>query len=96
MTAEGFNNPVSTPYGVMYPHEVQANLLQTVISGETIQNNFLLDFVEIVLVIGLGLLILLLVYQTPTFVSGILSIGTIGLSVGISSVSYTHLTLPTT
>ena len=84
MTAEGFNNPVSTPKGVMYPHEVQANLLQTVISGETIQNNFLLDFVEIVLVIGLGLLILLLVYQTPTFVSGILSIGTIGLSVGIS------------
>ena len=84
MTAEGFNNPVSTPKGVMYPHEVQANLLQTVISGETIQNNFLLDFVEIVLVIGLGLLILLLVYQTPTYVSGILSIGTIGLSVGIS------------
>ena len=68
----------------MDPHEVQANLLQTVISGETIQNNFLLDFVEIVLVIGLGLLILLLVYQTPTYVSGILSIGTIGLSVGIS------------
>ena len=84
MTAEGFNNPVSTPKGVMYPHEVQANLLQTVISGKTIQNNFLLDFVEIVLVIGLGLLVLLLVYQTPTYVSGILSIGTIGLSVGVS------------
>ena len=84
MTAEGFNNPVSTPYGVMYPHEVQANLLQTVISGETIQNNFLLDFVEIILVIGLGLLVLLMVYQLPTYLSGILSIGTIGLSVGMS------------
>ena len=43
-----------------------------------------MDFIEIILVIGLGLLILLLVYQTPTYVSGILSIGTIGLSVGIS------------
>ena len=84
MTAEGFNNPVSTPKGVMYPHEVQANLLQTVISGETIQNNFLLDFVEIILVIGLGLLVLLMVYQLPTYLSGILSIGTIGFSVGIS------------
>ena len=84
MTAEGFNNPVSTPYGVMYPHEVQANLLQTVISGETIQNNFLLDFVEIILVIGLGLLVLLMVYQLPTYLSGIMSMSVIGLSVATS------------
>ena len=84
MTAEGFNNPVSTPYGVMYPHEVQANLLQTVISGETIQNNFLLDFVEIILVIGLGLLVLLMVYQLPTYLSGIMSMTVIGFSVATS------------
>ena len=84
MTAEGFNNPVSTPYGVMYPHEVQANLLQTVLSGDRIQNNFLLDFAEIVLVIGLGLLVLFMVYQFPTYLSGIASITVIGFSVAVS------------
>ena len=84
MTAEGFNNPVSTPYGVMYPHEVQANLLQTVLSGDKIQNNFLLDFVEIVLVTFLGLLVLLMVYKFPTYLSGIASITVIGFSVSVS------------
>lgn len=84
MTAEGFNNPVSTPYGVMYPHEVQANLLQTVLSGDKIQNNFLLDFVEIVLVTFLGLLVLLMVYKFPTYLSGIASITVIGFSVAVS------------
>ena len=84
MTAEGFNNPVSTPYGVMYPHEVQANLLQTVLSGDKIQNNFLLDFVEIVLVTFLGLLVLLMVYQFPTYLSGIASMTVIGFSVAVS------------
>jgi len=84
MTAEGFNNPVSTPYGVMYPHEVQANLLQTVLSGDKIQNNFLLDFVEIVLVAFLGLLVILMVYQLPTYLSGIASITIIGFSVAVS------------
>ena len=84
MTAEGFNNPVSTPYGVMYPHEVQANLLQTVLSGDRIQNNFLLDFAEIILVIGLGLLVLLMVYQFPTYLSGIASMTVIGFSVAVS------------
>ena len=44
-----------------------ANLLQTVLSGDRIQNNFLLDFVEIILVIGLGLLVLFMVYQLPTY-----------------------------
>ena len=84
MTAEGFNNPVSTPYGVMYPHEVQANLLQTVISGDRIQNNYLLDFAEIVLVTFLGLLVLLIVYQFPTYLSGIASMTVIGFSVATS------------
>jgi len=84
MTAEGFNNPVSTPYGVMYPHEVQANLLQTIISGDRIQNNFLLDFVEIVLTVMVGLLVLLIVYQFPTYLSGISSMTVIGFSVAAS------------
>ena len=68
----------------MYPHEVQANLLQTVLSGDRIQNNFLLDFAEIVLVIGLGLLVLFMVYQFPTYLSGIASITVIGFSVAVS------------
>ena len=37
LTATGLSNPVSTPMGAMYPHEVQANLIQTVLTGYQIQ-----------------------------------------------------------
>jgi adenylate cyclase len=37
VTAEGVSNPVSTPTGAMYPHEVQAHLIQTVLSGVEIK-----------------------------------------------------------
>ena len=33
LSAGGLVNPVPTPMGAMYPHDVQANLIQTVVSG---------------------------------------------------------------
>ena len=33
VTAEGYSNPVPTPTGAMYPHEVQSNLVHTMLSG---------------------------------------------------------------
>ena len=40
LTAEGLNNPVSTPVGVMYTHEVQGNILHSVSTGVQIQQSY--------------------------------------------------------
>ena len=70
LTAEGLNNPVSTPRGVMYPHEVQANLLQTVLTGVQIQQSYYLESLETALLLIVLLMILAMVYKLPTVLSG--------------------------
>ena len=79
LTASGLSNPVSTPMGAMYPHEVQANLIQTVLTGFQIQRFYYLEFLEIVLVLFSSLVILAMVYRLPTILSGIGSLGVVGL-----------------
>ena len=78
VTAEGWNNPVSTPMGAMYPHEVQANLIQTVLTGFQIQRFYYLEFLEVVLVLFSSLIILAVVYRLPTVLSGITCLGIVG------------------
>ena len=46
LTAEGLNNPVSTPVGVMYPSQVQASILQTVLQEVRIQQSYYLEFLS--------------------------------------------------
>ena len=82
LTAEGLNNPVSTPKGVMYPHEVQANLIQTVLQDTRIQQSYYLEQLEIVLLVSVLLLILLMVYKLPTVLAGIMSLSIVGLQLG--------------
>ena len=82
LTAEGLNNPVSTPVGTMYPHEVQANHIQTALSGVQIQQSYYLEQLEIVLLLLVLVLILVMVYKLPTILSGVLSLGFVGLQVG--------------
>jgi adenylate cyclase len=79
LTAEGLNNPVSTPVGVMYPHEVQASLLQTVLTGVQIQQSYYLEFLEIVLLVSVLLVTLLVVYNVPTTLAALVSLGIVGL-----------------
>ena len=79
LTASGLSNPVSTPMGAMYPHEVQANLIQTVLTGFQIQRFYYLEFLEIFLVLISSLVILVMVYRLPTVLSGIGSLGVVGL-----------------
>ena len=79
LTATGLSNPVSTPMGAMYPHEVQANLIQTVLTGYQIQRFYYLEFLEIALVLFSSLVILVMVYRLPTTLSGIGSLGVVGL-----------------
>ena len=78
LSAGGLVNPVPTPMGAMYPHDVQANLIQTVVSGVQIQRHFFLEQLEILVLIISTLLILLMVYRLPTYLSGILSLAMIG------------------
>ena len=79
LTASGLSNPVSTPMGAMYPHEVQANLIQTVLTGFQIQRFYYLEFLEIFLVLFSSLVILAMVYRLPTVLSGIGSLSVVGL-----------------
>ena len=66
VTAEGVSNPVSTPTGAMYPHEVQAHLIQTVLSGVEIQIPDWKPIAELGLLVLLSLGILGAVYILPT------------------------------
>ena len=81
LTAEGLNNPVSTPVGVMYPHEVQANHIQTVLSGVQIQQSYYLELLELVLLLSVMIMILGMVYMLPTSLSGIGSLSLVGLQI---------------
>lgn len=36
VTAAGLNNPVATPSGAQYPHQVQASLLETLLNGDSV------------------------------------------------------------
>ncbi len=82
LTAEGLNNPVSTPMGVMYPHEVQANLIQTVLQDTRIQQSYYLEQLEIVLLLSSLLMILLMVYKLSTVLAGIMSLTLVALQLG--------------
>ena len=82
LTAEGLNNPVSTPMGVMYPHEVQANLIQTVLQDTRIQQSYYLEQLEIVLLLLSLLMILLMVYKLSTVLAGIMSLTLVALQLG--------------
>ena len=78
LTASGLSNPVSTPMGAMYPHEVQAQLIQSVLTGFQIQRFYYLEFLEVVLVLFSSLIILAVVYRLPTVLSGITCLGIVG------------------
>ena len=82
LTAEGLNNPISTPVGVLYPHQVQANLLQTVLQEVRIQQSYYLEFLEVVLLLTVLLGILGAVYMLPTTLSALMSLGIVGLQLG--------------
>ena len=82
LTAEGLSNPISTPMGVMYPHEVQAHLIQTVSTGVQIQQSYYFEFLETVLLVIVLLLILVSVYKLPTAFSAITCLGIVLVQVG--------------
>ena len=47
LTAKGLNNPVASPIGAVYPHHLQAAVLETVISGTNITRTDYADGLEL-------------------------------------------------
>ena len=84
VTAEGYSNPVPTPTGAVYPHEVQAHLIQTVLSGVEIQIPDWQPIAELALLVLLSLGILGAVYVLPTTLAVIGSLFLISASYGTS------------
>ena len=82
LTAEGLNNPISTPLGAKYPHEVQSSILHTVLQDIRIQQSYYLELLEIVLLLIVLLGILIVVYNVSTTLSAIVSLGIVGLQLG--------------
>ena len=84
VTAEGVSNPVPTPMGAMYPHEVQGHLIYTLLSGVQIQLPDWSEVAELFSLVLIGLIILGLVYIAPTALAALASLLVIGGAIGIS------------
>ena len=84
VTAEGVSNPVSTPTGAMYPHEVQAHLIQTVLSGVEIKIPDWSAIFELFFLVVVCLGILGAVYGLPIVPGVITSLLLVGSGYGVS------------
>jgi len=60
LTARGLNNPVATARGEVYPHYLQASVLETVAAGTNIVRPDYADGVEILVILAAGVLLLIL------------------------------------
>ena len=64
LTAKGLNNPVATANGSIYPHYLQANVLDTLITGTNITRPDYADGLEILIIGFAGFLLLFLTRWT--------------------------------
>ena len=68
-TFEG-SNIVSTPMGAMYPHDVQANLIKTMIDGVVLQRPDEFMLYEVLVSVILSVILLVFITYAPISVSG--------------------------
>ena len=83
-TFEG-TNIIPTPVGAMYPHDIQANLVKTIIDGTVITRPNHFFFFELIAQALLGLLCLVLLSRAAVWISGIASFVFVGAVGYISS-----------
>ena len=86
VTAAGITNPVGSSIGAVFPHEVQAAVMATMINKVVIQRPAWADGAEIIALLGLGLLILFL--SRWTYVGLLSAVVIIGGSIPLSSFMY--------
>ncbi len=78
LTAEGLGNPVGTPIGEKYPHEIIGSTLSTIILGETVERPMWADLYELVAIFVLGLIIVAVVAFAPYWLSAVFIVGVAG------------------
>ena len=97
VTAKGLANQIPTPGGLMYPAQLQASSLQTILSDNPISRPVWADSIEILVSLALALLLILLVYHAPIWASGlgfvVLCVGQAGLTFYIWNKFYILLDL---
>ena len=86
VSAAGIQPQVATPAGLLYPHQIQANVLQTIIDGDTISRPQWADLAEIGISLIVVLAIVLSVYYLPIWASA--SVAFAGISISVGSVFY--------
>lgn len=69
LTAKGLNNPVATATGAVYPHHLQAAVLDTLISGTNISRPDWADGAELLVTIALCLVTLFFTRYTHGYIS---------------------------
>mgnify|MGYP000191391168 FL=1 len=89
ITAEGYSNPVATPTGAMYPHEVQAQLIQTLLSGYEIKIPDWSAVFELFFLVLVSLGILVAVYVLPITPGVLMSLVLVGSAYGVSHYFWT-------
>jgi len=77
LTARGLNNPVATPRGGLFPHYLQANILDTLTSGTSISRPDWADGAEILGLVLLSIIAILLTRWTYGFIGIIVIFGVI-------------------
>ncbi len=75
VNAKGIANQISTPGGLLYPHQLQANTLQTIISGDPISRPAWTSITELGMMLVGALIIILSMYYLPIWVSGLAFLG---------------------
>ncbi len=77
VSAEGVSNPVPTPRGNILPQDIQAHMLQNFVDGSNIVRTELFPLLELVLTIVSMILIAIVVYRLPIWLSMPVSLGII-------------------
>jgi adenylate cyclase len=76
ITAEGLANPLATPIGEKYPHEIIGATLSTIILGETVSRPMWADLYELGVILAMGIIIVIAAALLPYMVIFGLMIGT--------------------
>ena len=89
VTAEGVQNPVPTPTGLMYPQQIQGHMLQNFIDGSNIQRNELSALYELFGAL-LGMILIAAVYKLPLLWTAPISMLILGSEAYLSVWFYTN------
>ena len=90
ITAEGIGVPLTTPVGLQFAHNVQAQLLETVVNGDTIYRPDTAVLTELAIIVLAGLLSILVAYRAVYWLG--LPLMLVSISGGVYSAFYYYQT----